>query len=67
MRSQSLPFLIFSDINIIYLYVFIYIMETKGDEHLHHPICEICQKEFKTTHELSVHIDKVHRSKDRSS
>lgn len=67
MRSQSLPFLIFSDINIIYLYVFIYIMETKEDEHLHHPICEICQKEFKNTHELSAHIDQVHRSKDRSS
>ena len=42
-------------------------METKGDEHLHHPICEICQKEFKNTHELSTHIDQVHRSKDRSS
>ena len=42
-------------------------METKGDEHLHHPICETCQKEFKSTHELSVHIDQVHRSKDRSS
>ena len=67
MRSQSLPFLIFFDINIIYLYVFIYIMETKGDEHLHHPICEICKKEFKSTYELSVHIDQVHRSKDRSS
>jgi hypothetical protein len=42
-------------------------METKGDEHLHHPLCEICQKEFNSTHELSVHIDQVHRSKDRVS
>jgi hypothetical protein len=30
-------------------------METKGDEHLHHPLCEICQKEFNSTNELSVH------------
>ena len=39
-------------------------MGTKGDKHLHHPLCEICQKEFSNTHKLSVHIDKVHRSKD---
>lgn len=34
----------------------------KGDEHLHHPICEVCQKEFNNTHELSVHVDKAHRN-----
>jgi hypothetical protein len=39
-------------------------METKGDEHLHHPICEVCGKEFNDTHELSIHIDQVHRSSD---
>ena len=27
----------------------------KVDEHLHHPLCEICQIEFKDTHELSMH------------
>jgi hypothetical protein len=42
-------------------------METKGDEHLHHPFCEICQREFKSAHELSIHIDQVHRSKDKTS
>ena len=35
----------------------------RGDEHLYHPLCEICQKEFKDTHELSIHIDQVHRAK----
>ena len=38
----------------------------KGDEHLHHPVCEVCQKEFTDTHELSVHIDQTHRKKDIS-
>ena len=42
-------------------------METKGDEHLHHPLCGICQKEFNSINELSAHIDQVHRSKDRAS
>ena len=37
----------------------------KGDEHLHHPICEVCQKEFNNTHELSVHVDKAHRNQGR--
>ena len=37
-------------------------MKAKGDKHLHHPVCEICGKEFVNTHELSVHIDQVHRS-----
>jgi len=37
----------------------------KGDEHLHHPVCEVCQKEFDDTHELSVHIDNMHRNKDK--
>lgn len=36
----------------------------KGDEHIHHPRCEICEKEFDTTHELSIHIDQMHRSSD---
>jgi hypothetical protein len=39
----------------------------KGDEHLHHPVCEVCQKEFTDTHELSVHIDQTHRKKDIST
>jgi uncharacterized C2H2 Zn-finger protein len=39
-------------------------MGSKGDEHLHHPRCEVCGKEFSDTHELSVHIDKVHRDSD---
>jgi hypothetical protein len=29
--------------------------KTKGDEHLHHPMCE-----FSDTHELSVHIKEAH-------
>jgi uncharacterized C2H2 Zn-finger protein len=33
-----------------------------GDEHLHHPVCEVCQKEFSDTHELSVHINEAHRN-----
>ena len=37
----------------------------KGDDH-HHPVCEVCQKEFTDTHELSVHIDQTHRKKDIS-
>ena len=39
----------------------------ESDEHLHHPVCEICQKEFKDTHELSVHIDEVHRTKNNNT
>ena len=33
-----------------------------GDEHLHHPMCEVCQKEVSDTHELSVHINEAHRN-----
>jgi hypothetical protein len=29
----------------------------KGDEHLHHPVCEVCQKEFDNVHELSKHVN----------
>jgi hypothetical protein len=32
----------------------------KGDEHLHHPVCEICQKEFDNVHELSKHVNAEH-------
>src|SRR5918997_1908905 len=35
--------------------------KTKGDEHLHHPMCEVCQKEFSDTHELSGHINEYVR------
>gem|GEM_PF-3057818 len=31
-----------------------------GDELLHHPVCQVCGKEFKNIHELAVHIE--HRS-----
>jgi hypothetical protein len=63
--SQNLyVLLLFSGITFLPIAVHIYIMETKGDEHLHHPLCEICQKEFNSTQELSAHIDQVHRSKD---
>ena len=36
-------------------------MASKGDEHLHHPKCEACGKEFSTTKELTLHIDNEHR------
>jgi hypothetical protein len=39
----------------------------KKDVHLLHPVCEICQKEFQDPHELSVHIDEVHRSKNKAT
>jgi len=32
-------------------------MGAKGDEHIHHPVCEVCGKEFADTHQLSVQID----------
>jgi phage host-nuclease inhibitor protein Gam len=31
----------------------------KGDEHLHHLVCEICQKEFDDVHELSKYVIKI--------
>jgi uncharacterized C2H2 Zn-finger protein len=37
---------------------------SEGDEHLHHPKCEACGKEFNDTKELSVHIDSEHRYSD---
>ena len=36
-------------------------MTIEGDEHIHHPVCEVCGKEFSNTHDLSVHIDEEHR------
>ena len=52
-------------------YLMVFILKSwkkgNGDEHLHHPVCEVCQKEFTDTHELSVHIDQTHRKKDISS
>jgi hypothetical protein len=50
-----------------FLPILVQSMETKGDEHLHHPLCEICQKEYSSTRELSVRIDQVHRNKDKVS
>jgi hypothetical protein len=39
----------------------------KGDEHLHHPVCEVCQKEFDDVHELSKHVNEKHRNQDRAA
>jgi uncharacterized C2H2 Zn-finger protein len=39
----------------------------KGDEHLHHPVCEVCQKEFDDVHELSKHVNEEHRNQDRAA
>jgi len=39
-------------------------MGIKGDEHVHHPVCEACGKEFADTHQLSVHIDEQHRNNE---
>lgn len=39
----------------------------KGDQHIHHPVCEICQKEFNDTHKLNEHTDQVHRNKDSTT
>ena len=39
----------------------------KGDEHLHHPVCEVCQKEFDNVHELSKHVNAEHRNQDRAA
>jgi hypothetical protein len=38
-------------------------MNKPSDEHTHHPVCEVCGKEFDSVHELSVHVDKEHRHK----
>ena len=39
----------------------------KGDEHLHHPVCEVCQKEFDDVQELSKHVNEEHRNQDRAA
>lgn len=38
-------------------------MAAKNDEHVHHPICEACGKQFADTNQLSTHIDEQHRKK----
>jgi len=42
-------------------------MEPKGDEHLHHPVCEVCQEEFDDVHVLSKHVNKEHRNQARAA
>jgi hypothetical protein len=45
-------------------------MESKeeGDEHLHHhPVCEVCHREFDDVHELSKHVNQEHRNQDRAA
>jgi hypothetical protein len=37
----------------------------KGDEHLHHPVREVCQKEFDDVHELSKHVNEDFHLKKR--
>jgi hypothetical protein len=39
----------------------------KADEHLRHPVCEVCQKEFDNVHELSKHVNAEHRNQDRAA
>ena len=39
-------------------------MAAKNDEHVHHPICEACGKQFADTNQLSTHIDEQHRKSD---
>ena len=39
----------------------------KGDEHLHQPVCEVCQKEFDDVHELSKHVNQEHRNQERAA
>jgi hypothetical protein len=39
----------------------------KRDEHLHHPVCEVCQKEFNDVHELSKHVNEEHRNQYRAA
>ena len=39
----------------------------EGDEHLyHHPVCEVCHREFDDIHELSKHVNQEHRNQDRA-
>jgi hypothetical protein len=45
-------------------------MESKegDDEHLHHhPVCEVCHREFDDIHELSKHVNQEHRNQDRAA
>jgi hypothetical protein len=38
----------------------------EGDELLrHHPVCEVCHKEFDDVHELSKHVNQELRSQGR--
>jgi hypothetical protein len=40
----------------------------EGDEHFHHhPVCEVCHKEFDDVHELSKHVNQEHRNLDRAA
>ena len=40
----------------------------QGDEHLHHhPLCEVCHREFDDVHELSKHVNQEHRNQDRAA
>lgn len=44
------------------------VMESKeGDEHPHHPVCEVCHREFDDVHELSKHVNQEHRNQDRAA
>ena len=61
---QEIPF----KYKILILLLLSLVMESKeGDEHLHHPVCEVCQKEFDDVHELSKHVNQEHRNQDRAA
>lgn len=67
-NTTSIQRILESVLRLLFNGLHIEIMEKrKGDELLHHPVCEVCQKEFTDTHELSVHIDQTHRKKDIST
>jgi hypothetical protein len=61
--------LLFLENKILFLLLLSLIMGSEeGDEHLHHhPICEVCHKEFDDTHELSKHVNQEHRNQDRAA
>jgi hypothetical protein len=45
-------------------------MESKegDDEYLHHhPVCEVCHREFDDVHELGKHVNQEHRNQDRAA
>jgi hypothetical protein len=52
---------------LILLLLYLIMEPKKGDEHLHHPVCEVCQKEFGDVHELSKHVNEEHRNQDRAA